>query len=424
MNVEKRKSVRTLFIGWVVGITVTIVSLVAYEATAADLSARPPESLQQEWNDMMLAGQFGWIYNGQFNRMGPENASIDPHASFPDKAEGWIDDYLMTVWTIRVSSLKEQRYLLMGRGGWVLTGGLLRRVDTADGRLELYGKTITRHEPYWNPWPHVYFNNESWHLGHELFLIRRSSDQDKAMVLRKWVIGDAYGTMGMMPRGYLEYDKFSQTATVRVTNGHFHGLRIDHVDLKDRASTTGPSVETWQTKHNVNVHDTLLTLLNIPKNGMPESTLHLTEHHGFTSFEAAEGWVNQALRSKESIRAEAEMETERGGYKQSVWVCLALVRRESAGAGQILELYARKWNCGGTKPSYDYFLLLRPQPQEKATLLRQWNVPPDGPGKLLQRAFLDYARDSNTVQVRVTDGLEPPNGWTLIQDTIPISLPQ
>lgn len=113
------------------------------EAAAADLSVRPPDSLQQEWNDMMLAGRFGLIYNGQFNRVGPKNSLIDPSTSFADDGEGWVYRAPMTVWGIRVSALKERRYLLMGQGGWV---GVRRRITGQDQHWRCQDRTVWQND--------------------------------------------------------------------------------------------------------------------------------------------------------------------------------------------------------------------------------------------------------------------------------------
>jgi hypothetical protein len=205
------------------------------EAAAADLSVRPPESLQQVWNDMMLAGRFGRVDDGQSTREGLDDPLLDPSTSLPDA--GWVFNAPRTRWGIAVYDLRERRFL-MSRGGWVLEGRLLRRIHIGDVRIELYGKTIQRHEPYLNPWPHVYFGDEWWNFGHEFFLLLRSKDHDRALILRKWVVADSYdgygGGLGSSgPRGFLEYDQFSQIVTVKVMDGHYAGLFIERVDVTD-----------------------------------------------------------------------------------------------------------------------------------------------------------------------------------------------
>jgi hypothetical protein len=206
-----------------------------HEVDAADLSVRPPDSLEQEWNDMMLAGRFGRIDNGQVTKVEPDNSPSDPSTSSTD--DGWVHVAPMTKWGIAVYELRERRFL-MSRGGWVLQGGLLRRIHIGDVRIELYGKTIQRQEPYLNPFPHVYFGDEWWHFDHEFFLLLRSKDHDRALILRKWVVADSYDGYGggfgsSLPRGFLEYDKFSQRVTVKVMDGHYAGLFIERVDVTD-----------------------------------------------------------------------------------------------------------------------------------------------------------------------------------------------
>jgi len=147
--------------------------------------------------------------------------------------------------------------------------------------------------------------------------------------------------------------------------------------------------------------------MNVPIEGGTALQAHVAEHHGHASFEQVEGWVNQAMRTKESIRAETET-------KKSI--CIALLRRAQVSSGRTLELYARKWDCGGLKPSYEFFLFLRPQPHAKATILGQWEMKVDGSGKLFQRAFLDYDTGLGVALVQVTDGLD----GVLVKETVPV----
>ena len=260
--------------------------LLSHEAVAADLSVRPPDFLQQEWNDMMLAGRFGYIYNGQFNRVGPKNSLVDPSTSFADDGEGWVYRAPETVWGIRVSALKERRYLLMSQGGWILEGGLLSRINIGDTKIELYGKTIERHEPYLNPFPHVWFGNESWSFGHEFFLLLRSKDHTEAKILRKWVVADSYDGLGgglgiSLPRGFLEYDKFSGRVTAKVMNAHYTGLFIERVDLSDRSQAKSPPLVTTSADIDPDTYGMLLTLITMPNEGetVPQAHVEIGRAH-------------------------------------------------------------------------------------------------------------------------------------------------
>lgn len=193
------------------------------EVAGADLSLRPAESLQRVWNDMMLAGNFGGVYNGE--------AIQTVEGSFA-RADGWVHETPMTSHAgIIVSDLREPRFL-KSHGGWRLEGGVLRRVELREGSIELYGKTIQRHEPYLNPFPHVWIGNESWSFAHEFFLLYRPKGSAQATILRKWVVPDAYdGEAMFVPRGFLEYDSAAQTVLVKVMQGHDMGLFIEQMDV-------------------------------------------------------------------------------------------------------------------------------------------------------------------------------------------------
>jgi hypothetical protein len=49
-------------------------------------------------------------------------------------------------------------------------------------------------------------------------------------------------------------------------------------------------------------------------------------------------------------------------------------------------------------------------------MLGQWNMKVDGPGKLFQRAFLDYDSGSGMALVQVTDGLD----GVLVKETVSV----
>ena len=259
----------------------------------------------------------------------------------------------------------------------------------------------------------MYFGDDFWNFGHELFLLLRSKDHAEAKILRKWFVADSYdgyggGLGGSSPRGFLEYDKFSERITVKVMDGHYAGLFIERVDLSDRSQVKPPPLVTTSADIDPDTYRTLLTLITVPNEGETVPPAYVAEHHGHASYEQAEGWVNQALGTKESIRAETEA-------KRSF--CIGLLRRAQVGSGRSLELYARKWNCGEIKSSYDFFLFVRPQPHAKATILHQWKkLTFDGPGTLFQRAFLDYDSVSGMALVQVTDGLD----WSLLKETVAV----
>ncbi len=314
---------------------------------------------------------------------------------------------------IEVTALKERRYLIRSNGGWELKGGLLQRLHVGESQIELYGKTITRHEPYLNPLPHVWFWNESWQLSHEFFLVSRTKARGPATVLRQWVIADVHGAGDLTPRGLLEYDNVSDALMVTVTHGQYVGLFRERVNLMTASTIDVTREDALRSAGDPHTHEMLLRLITTPIQGETALQTNLVEHQGYASFEEADGWVNWALRSKESIQAETSPRQR---------ICAGLIRRTEINNGRSLELYARVRDCGGYTSLKDFFLFLIPSPHATAMLLRHWTVPREGPGKLFQRAFLDYDSGSGLAQVRVNEGFEPPTGWDLIKDAVPVPL--
>ncbi len=209
------------------GLAITLFGLTPspdLEAAEVDVTVRPPAALQQEWDERMLAGTFGSSHNG--DARDAESAC--------NLAIGWVFRVASTGCGIRVVDLRERRWL-KSRGGWVLEGGLLDRVEVANGRIELYGKTIHRHEPYAEPLPHVWIGNKSWKLAHEFFLLRRDKPGGRATILQKWNVPDAEGQGGypLLPRGSLGYESASSSAVVRIVNAHDKELVVERVNIGD-----------------------------------------------------------------------------------------------------------------------------------------------------------------------------------------------
>lgn len=194
------------------------------EAAGIDLTVRPPGALQQEWDERMLAGTFGFSYNG-------DARDAESVCKF---AIEWVYRVASTACGIRVVDLRERRWL-KSRGGWMLEGGLLGRVQLPNGQIELYGKTIERHEPYAEPLPHVWIGNKSLNLAHEFFLLRREKPGDRASILQKWNVPDPQGQGGhpLLPRGSLVYDSVSAIAVVRIVNAHDKELLVERVNITD-----------------------------------------------------------------------------------------------------------------------------------------------------------------------------------------------
>jgi hypothetical protein len=162
----------------------------------------------------MLAGQFGYFYNGTVRR--------SDYLSCPNpRGWIWIHEVVHTGCGISVVDLRERRGL-KSQGGWILEGGLLGRVYVGENRVELYGKRIVRHEPFLEPWPHVWIGNRSWNASHEFFLVHRESAREHAVILRSWILADpeTRGGYRFVPRGSLESREPSQSVRVRVMHAH------------------------------------------------------------------------------------------------------------------------------------------------------------------------------------------------------------
>jgi len=191
-------------------------------AAEVNLTVRPPGALQQEWDERMLAGTFGSSYNG-------DARNAETACKF---AIEWVYQVASTGCGIRVVDLRERRWL-KSRGGWVLEGGLLGRVQVANVQIELYGKTIHRDEPYAEPLPHVWIGNYSWNLAHEFFLLRRDKPGLRASILQNWNVPDPQrrGGYPLLPRGSLMYNSASAIAVVRIVNAHREELLSDRVNI-------------------------------------------------------------------------------------------------------------------------------------------------------------------------------------------------
>jgi hypothetical protein len=191
-------------------------------ASAEDrANIRPPAALQNAWNERMLAGTSGGILNGV------------------------ADDRALWHWSgpadtaIVVADLRERSFL-KSRGGWVLKGGRLDWALVGEDRIELYGKTIERNEPWFSPWPHVWIGMEVWNFAHEIFLLHRETRGAPARILRTWVIPDAWGGYyDTDPTGSLQRDEGATSVVVKVFASNEAGLFIERVNVS--SALRGPA---------------------------------------------------------------------------------------------------------------------------------------------------------------------------------------
>jgi hypothetical protein len=172
---------------------------------------RPPVALQNAWNEKMLAGTSGGVMNGVAD-------------------DGALWDIRSVSDPIVVGDLRERSFL-KSRGGWVLKGGRLGFALVGEDGIELYGKTIMRHEPWFSPWPHVWIGMEVWNFAHEFFLLHREAHGAQARILRTWIIPDAWGATHTDPTGSLQRDAGAPSVVVKVLASHERGFFIERVNV-------------------------------------------------------------------------------------------------------------------------------------------------------------------------------------------------
>ena len=197
-------------------------------ATEAVVAPQPPEALQQAWNEHMVAGTFGSVNDGTVHQADSGACVVITE---------WVYRAGDTGCGILAIDLRERRFL-KSRGGWVLKGGLIGRLEIGNARIELYGKTIERHEPYLQPWPHVWIGNTMWTASHEFLLLHRAARGDRATLLRTWNLVDPErnGGRSLLPRGSLERSGTSNTVLVRVVNAHAANLVSERIDVSSPLS--------------------------------------------------------------------------------------------------------------------------------------------------------------------------------------------
>jgi hypothetical protein len=175
----------------------TVLSLVILDKVEAQW---PSEELNQQWEALMVKGQFGFFEDGR-------RASFSPYASF-EAVDGWVTQVTKTREAIIVED-KDYR---------TVEGGLLRRVPAGGTAVvELYGRQLS--------YPLTVVRT-GWGRAHDFLLVFRPSSQSMARVLKQWRIPfDGPGRLFL--RGFLVYDDARAIATVRVMDG------VDHVAVDE-----------------------------------------------------------------------------------------------------------------------------------------------------------------------------------------------
>jgi len=179
-------------------------------ASACGGEAPPREPLDAIWEEYMQKGIFVIM---SFDEGKPDISIEKPPVSVDPKAEEVTYSTLMTH-PILVMRLGDGFFR---NGGWVLRGGLLRRISDGTSTIELYGKEVIRRFPYFHFPFHRDVPQES---GYEIFLLRRDPD-GIAVVLRKWTIQpkDVIQERRNYPKVKIlfDYERAAHTATITIT---------------------------------------------------------------------------------------------------------------------------------------------------------------------------------------------------------------
>jgi len=185
------------------------------DVTAARAGDAPPRAhLDALWRQHMLAGtqivaefRKGEISTSDFVPTRPFESA---HGS-PERADS----------TRNGIHVVELGHGVWRNGGWVLTGGLLRRSVDGASTFELYGKAVVRRFSYF-AFP---FHRATPHeTGYEFFLLHRRDGVRGATVVREWIFPPEAvvtknvggGVVVEDVSAYLDYDPRTRRATVAV----------------------------------------------------------------------------------------------------------------------------------------------------------------------------------------------------------------
>jgi hypothetical protein len=137
----------------------------------------PLDQLHQLWDSHM--------FNGTSEIYSDGDRTIYHAEDSYQWANGFLSLASLTKEGIAVGDLRETSMLgWLRRGGWILEGGLLAKIESEESNLELYGKRVVRAEPVSILNLHGDKNREH---SVEFFLLRRKKQDSKATLLKKWI---------------------------------------------------------------------------------------------------------------------------------------------------------------------------------------------------------------------------------------------
>jgi hypothetical protein len=191
------------------------------EGCLLDIAPRR-EPVDDEWNEHMLAGEYGQWTNG----------SKSPSVAKRDEIESWPPRAAWTRYGIDV----EGTFVFSG-GAWLLQGGMVARVTRPGASVELFGKMITRVH---GPW----FTATDRDSRFEFLLVVRPAATGRGRLVRQWSFPREELTLTVPPKraewlrtrysgaelekhlaeskqllveGFLSLDDQSKTVTVTIT---------------------------------------------------------------------------------------------------------------------------------------------------------------------------------------------------------------
>jgi len=217
-----------------------IVSIAMFLGLACESAFRgtpPPRAhLDALWEKHMLAGSFVVLTVDGSKTTGSEkhpDSLVDPKSEVPIYPSGMSHP---------ISILSEGEGLF-GTGGWILAGGLLRRISDGPVTIEIYGKRVIRRFPHFPFPPHSSGPEET---GYEFFLLHRKSGS-LGRVIRKWVFLPEETVIDKDDqsdvRCIFQYDSVNKTAAITL-----RGLKRpfeDRVDLLAILGSSKPGENDW-----------------------------------------------------------------------------------------------------------------------------------------------------------------------------------
>jgi len=202
---------------WILGLLIIVLALVW---VIFDREPPPRTFLDNFWEKHMVEGTF---VIADFEAGHLTSAQVVPPLSIKPKEDQPIIGYLMSH-PISIQQLGEG---LFANGGWVLHGGLLRRIRDGLATYELYGKAVDRQ------FPHIPFpihSDPPRERGYEFFLTYKRAGELKATIIRKWSFSvNEVAIEDYRIRGKLHYEPTTRIATATFTG--FNKAIEERIDL-------------------------------------------------------------------------------------------------------------------------------------------------------------------------------------------------